>query len=75
MTNEAGRRQRVSILRLFCFIALVSILAPGRAYAYVDPATGSIVIQVLLLGFWAQYSPQNNGGGARPPPRGNSETV
>jgi hypothetical protein len=50
MTNEAGRRQRVSILRLFCFIALVSILAPGRAYAYVDPATGSIVIQVLVAG-------------------------
>jgi hypothetical protein len=50
MTNEAGRRQRVSVLRLLCFIALVSILAPGKAYAYVDPATGSIVIQVLVAG-------------------------
>ncbi len=41
---------RGRVLRLLCFLTLVSILVPGRAYAYVDPATGSIVIQVLVAG-------------------------
>ena len=50
MTKEAGRMYRGRILRLFCWLTLVSILAPGRAHAYVDPATGSILLQVLVAG-------------------------
>jgi hypothetical protein len=50
MAKEAARRQRARVLRLFCLLMLVSILAPGRAHAYVDPSTGSILLQVLVAG-------------------------
>jgi hypothetical protein len=50
MSKEAGSVHRGRILRLLCWLTLVSILAPGRAHAYVDPSTGSILLQVLVAG-------------------------
>jgi hypothetical protein len=50
MATQAARTQRARILRLFCLLMLVSILAPGRVHAYVDPSTGSILLQVLVAG-------------------------
>ena len=50
MAKEVWRTHRGRVLRLLGFLTLVSILAPGRAHAYVDPATGSMVIQVLVAG-------------------------
>jgi hypothetical protein len=50
MRREVRRVHRGRVLRLLCFLTVVSILAPGRAHAYVDPSTGSIVIQVLVAG-------------------------
>jgi uncharacterized membrane protein YoaK (UPF0700 family) len=50
MAKEAARRHRARVLQLFCLLTLVSILAPGRAHAYVDPSTGSILLQVLVAG-------------------------
>jgi hypothetical protein len=50
MTKEVWRMHRGRALRLLCFLTLVSILVPRRAHAYVDPSTGSIVIQVLVAG-------------------------
>jgi hypothetical protein len=50
MTKEVRRIRKGRVMRLLCFFTMVSILAPGRAHAYVDPATGSIVIQVLVAG-------------------------
>jgi hypothetical protein len=45
---QCGRRGRV--LRFLGVLTLISILVPRSAHAYVDPATGSIVIQVLVAG-------------------------
>ena len=53
MTKEGRRMHRGRVMRLLCFLTLVTILAPGRAHAYVDPSTGSIVIQVLVAGVLA----------------------
>jgi hypothetical protein len=50
VTKEAWRANRGRVLRLFCFLTLLSVLAPGAVHAYVDPSTGSIVIQVLVAG-------------------------
>jgi hypothetical protein len=50
MATRGRRSQRGRVLRLLGFLTLISILAPGRAHAYVDPSTGSIVIQVLVAG-------------------------
>jgi hypothetical protein len=50
MTKEAGRVHQSRVLRLLCYLTLVSILVPGTAHAYVDPSTGSILLQVLVAG-------------------------
>ena len=50
MTRAVWHMPRGRVLRVVCFLTLVSILAPRRAHAYVDPSTGSIVIQVLVAG-------------------------
>jgi hypothetical protein len=50
MTREVWRTSRGRVLRLLCFLTLVSVLAPEAAHAYVDPSTGSILIQVLVAG-------------------------
>jgi hypothetical protein len=50
MTKEIYRTRQRRVMRLLCFLTLFSILVPGRAHAYVDPATGSIVIQILVAG-------------------------
>lgn len=33
---------------IFAMLALFYLLFPQRAYAYIDPGTGSIIIQVLI---------------------------
>jgi hypothetical protein len=50
MANEAARGRRARVLRLLSLLMLISILAPARAHAYVDPSTGSILLQVLVAG-------------------------
>jgi hypothetical protein len=50
MAIEVRRTQLGRVLRFLGFLTLISILAPRRAQAYVDPSTGSIVIQVLIAG-------------------------
>jgi hypothetical protein len=50
MTDAARHRHRGRVLRLLCWLALVSILVPGSAHAYVDPSTGSMLLQVLVAG-------------------------
>ena len=35
-------------MRLFIVIILFSLIFPQRAYAYIDPGTGSIIIQFLI---------------------------
>jgi hypothetical protein len=48
MAKETWRGRRGP--RLLCLLLLLSILAPPRAHAYVDPSSGSIMIQVLVAG-------------------------
>jgi hypothetical protein len=50
MAREFWRMPRVKVLRVLGYLTLVSILMPPRAHAYVDPSTGSIIIQVLVAG-------------------------
>jgi hypothetical protein len=50
MMKGTARMRHARILRLLCFITMISILVPESAYAYVDPSTGSILIQVLVAG-------------------------
>ena len=38
---------------LFVALAVFHVAAPTRAWAYLDPITGSIVLQVLAAGFIA----------------------
>jgi len=35
-------------MRWFAFFALLILIFPRRAYAYIDPGTGSIIIQFLI---------------------------
>ncbi len=49
---------------LVCLVALASLLNPGAVHAYLDPGSGSILLQVILGGiaglvvagklFWAR---------------------
>jgi hypothetical protein len=50
MRNEVLRTHRGRVLRLLCFLTLISILVPGKAHAYIDPSTGSILLQVVIAG-------------------------
>jgi hypothetical protein len=50
MKSKVARVQRARVLRLFGLLMLVSMLAPRSAHAYVDPSTGSILLQVLIAG-------------------------
>lgn len=40
-------RLRITIITF----VLVSLLFPQNAYAYLDPGTGSLIIQILIAGF------------------------
>jgi hypothetical protein len=50
MTSEVLGTHRRRVLRLLCFLTMISMLVPGRAHAYIDPSTGSLLIQVLIAG-------------------------
>lgn len=39
--------------RVFCFLLLVSLAAPAPALAYVDPLSGSVILQVASAGILA----------------------
>ena len=39
--------------KLFVAALLVSVLAPRQAFAYIDPVSGSIILQVLAAGLLA----------------------
>lgn len=36
--------------RLLLFVVLLLLVTPGRAHAYLDPATGSLILQVIAAG-------------------------
>ena len=36
--------------RSLCLLALLALAAGGRAEAYIDPATGSMVLQMVIAG-------------------------
>lgn len=40
-------------IKLLLFITLIYLLAPGTAYAYIDPGTGSYILQILIAAFIA----------------------
>jgi hypothetical protein len=50
MMKGAQRIRQARILRPVGFLTLISVVLPASAYAYVDPSTGSILIQVLVAG-------------------------
>lgn len=70
-------------------VALLSVLAPRAAYAYLDPATGSAVLQVLVGGvmgglylvkrYWRQLkarvtgAPPDDAGAPPEPPAGDGD--
>jgi hypothetical protein len=39
--------------RVFCFLVLVSLAAPAPAHAYVDPFSGSVILQIASAGILA----------------------
>ncbi|MBI4142704.1 hypothetical protein HY480_02405 [Candidatus Uhrbacteria bacterium] len=41
-----------SILRLGFFTALIVVVAPRTAHAYIDPGTGSVLLQIVLAGLF-----------------------
>jgi hypothetical protein len=41
---------RSQLRSALCLALLVFLLLPGRAYAYIDPGTGSLIWQVLIAG-------------------------
>ena len=38
------------VLRLMTLLLLASLVAPGPAYAYIDPMSGSLILQALAAG-------------------------
>jgi hypothetical protein len=42
---------RTSLALWFSFLALLLFLFPGEAHAYLDPGTGSYIIQVAIATF------------------------
>lgn len=42
--------RRVSMTRLFLWTCAVSMLTPAAAHAYIDPLSGSLVLQAVLAG-------------------------
>lgn len=42
--------RRFSALRLCLYVGAVSILTPAVAHAYIDPLSGSLVLQAVLAG-------------------------
>lgn len=47
--SPCGKR-RSSAIALSIFIALSILCVPGAAYAYLDPGTGSMILQALIAG-------------------------
>jgi hypothetical protein len=50
MTTNAARRTRIDTRLILCWMLtaiVASIVAPAPAYAYLDPATGSMIIQIV----------------------------
>ena len=39
---------RMKIVRLVVLLFLIQIVFPRKAYAYLDPATGSYVLQIII---------------------------
>lgn len=39
-----------NILKLFFVISIINIIAPQRAFAYLDPGTGSMIVQLIIAG-------------------------
>ena len=42
--------RRISMTRLFLWTCAVSMLTPTAAHAYIDPLSGSLVLQAVLAG-------------------------
>jgi len=41
-------KQRLSLLEIWIIYILVYLIFPRNAYAYLDPGTGSFVIQIII---------------------------
>lgn len=48
-----ARNRSVEALRLALLMLAVSLVVPARAAAYIDPMSGSILLQVVAAGFLA----------------------
>ena len=44
-------KSRKSITSLTFFLVLIYFVFPNNAYAYLDPGTGSYILQMLIAGF------------------------
>ena len=40
-----------NIIKFLCLVLFVEIFIPQKAYAYLDPGTGSMIIQVIIATF------------------------
>lgn len=41
----------INVLKLLFVIGIFSLIAPQRAFAYLDPGTGSMIIQLIVASF------------------------
>lgn len=41
-----------SLITMFALLILAYLIYPQKAHAYIDPGTGSIIIQVLIAAFF-----------------------
>ncbi|MFQ5890187.1 MAG: hypothetical protein ACE5JR_09055 [Gemmatimonadota bacterium] len=47
MSLNPGNRTCGSVLRVFGLLCLLGVVTPREAYGYIDPLSGSLVIQVV----------------------------
>ena len=43
----------VNLVKMVCLLLLFNLIATGTAYAYLDPASGSYILQILTAFFFA----------------------
>lgn len=44
----SAKARMYHLARFFLVLALLLLVAPGRAEAYIDPSTGSLAIQIII---------------------------
>ncbi len=52
-TAELNELETMSILTLVAVIISLQLIFPSQSYAYLDPGSGSIILQLLLAAFFS----------------------